>query len=62
MADMIVNHVSYKSAQFQDVVEKGQDSPYADMFLTLSSVFPEGASEQDLAAIYRPRPGLPFTH
>ncbi|EJZ86542.1 sucrose phosphorylase [Winkia sp. UMB3158] len=62
MADMIVNHMSYKSAQFQDVVEKGQGSPYADMFLTLSSVFPEGASEQDLAAIYRPRPGLPFTH
>ncbi|HEY5877369.1 MAG TPA: hypothetical protein VIU11_00570 [Nakamurella sp.] len=27
----------------------------------MSSVFPDGASEADLARIYRPRPGLPFT-
>ena len=31
------------------------------MFLTMSDVFPNGASEKDLARIYRPRPGLPFT-
>ena len=31
------------------------------MFLTFDGVFPQGASEQDLLAIYRPRPGLPFT-
>ncbi|MCG2798495.1 MAG: sucrose phosphorylase, partial [Cellulomonas sp.] len=36
-------------------------SPYADMFLTLGSVFPDGATEEDLLRIYRPRPGLPFT-
>ncbi|OFJ68461.1 sucrose phosphorylase [Actinomyces sp. HMSC06A08] len=62
MADMIVNHLSYKSPQFRDVMAKGAGSPYAGMFLTLSSIFPQGASEQELAAIYRPRPGLPFTH
>ena len=28
----------------------------------MSSVFPERATEEDLAGIYRPRPGLPFTH
>lgn len=32
------------------------------MFLTMSSVFPNGATEEDLTGIYRPRPGLPFTH
>lgn len=32
------------------------------MFLTMSSVFPDGATEEELAGIYRPRPGLPFTH
>ena len=32
------------------------------MFLTMSSVFPNGATEEDLAGICRPRPGLPFTH
>lgn len=31
------------------------------MFLTYDRVFPQGAVEQDLLAIYRPRPGLPFT-
>lgn len=61
MADVIVNHVSAESAQFQDVRDRGSDSPWAPMFLTLGSVFPDGATEQDLARIYRPRPGLPFT-
>ena len=61
MADVIVNHVSAESAQFADVRERGDASPWAPMFLTLGAVFPDGASEDDLARIYRPRPGLPFT-
>lgn len=62
MADMIVNHVSSSSVQFRDVLDKGEASEHAPMFLTLSSVFPDGATESELAAIHRPRPGLPFTH
>jgi sucrose phosphorylase len=61
VVDVIVNHVSADAPQFRDFLERGQDSPYADMFLTLSSVFPEGATEEALLAVYRPRPGLPFT-
>ncbi|MFW7414893.1 sucrose phosphorylase [Demequina sp. SO4-18] len=61
MSDVIVNHVSSGSAMFQDVIEKGDASRWAPMFLTLSSLFPDGATEQDLARIYRPRPGMPFT-
>lgn len=61
MADVIVNHVSSRSTQFLDVVEHGDASLHAPMFLTLGSVFPDGATEDDLARIYRPRPGLPFT-
>lgn len=61
MVDLIVNHVSSGSAAFQDVVEKGRDSEFAPMFLTFSTVFPHGATEEQLTAIYRPRPGLPFT-
>ncbi|MEP7763841.1 sucrose phosphorylase [Sanguibacter sp. 25GB23B1] len=61
MADVIVNHVSAGSAQFADVRDRGDESPWAPMFLTLGAVFPDGASEEDLARIYRPRPGLPFT-
>lgn len=62
MVDTIVNHMSWESKQFQDVMKRGEDSPYYGMFLTMSSVFPDGATEEDLAGIYRPRPGLPFTH
>ena len=32
-----------------------------DMFLTMGSIFPNGATEADLLTIYRPRPGLPFS-
>jgi sucrose phosphorylase len=61
MADVIVNHVSSHSPQFKDYDERGDDSPYSGLFLTYSRVFPHGASEPALLAIYRPRPGLPFT-
>ncbi len=62
MADLIVNHVSSLSPQFLDYSEKGDASIYKDMFLTLSSIFPNGATENDLLTIYRPRPGLPFSY
>ena len=61
MADVIVNHISSHSPQFQDFSTHGRSSRYDGLFLTLDSVFPEGASEQQLLALYRPRPGLPFT-
>lgn len=62
MADVIVNHVSSDSPQFKDYSAKGAASPYDGLFLSFDSVFPQGATERDLLAIYRPRPGLPFTH
>jgi len=61
-ADLIVNHVSALSPQFQDFSQRGQESPYAGLFLTMDRVFPNGATEADLLRIYRPRPGLPFTY
>ncbi|HEY0186654.1 MAG TPA: sucrose phosphorylase [Cellulomonas sp.] len=61
VVDVIVNHVSSDSAAFLDFRERGAASPSASMFLTFGSVFPEGATEADLTAVYRPRPGLPFT-
>ncbi len=62
MADLIVNHVSSSSLQFLDYSEKGDASIYRDMFLTMGSIFPNGATEADLLTIYRPRPGLPFSY
>jgi len=61
-ADLIVNHVSTLSPQFQDFSARGEASEYAEMFLTLDRVFPQGAREADLLRIYRPRPGLPLTY
>lgn len=61
MADLIVNHISADSIQFKDVLEHGENSEHAELFLSYSSVFPSGASENQLLDIYRPRPGFPFT-
>jgi sucrose phosphorylase len=62
MGDVIVNHVSSHSPQFIDWSAHGDASPFAGLFLTYDAVFPQGATESDLLAIYRPRPGLPFTY
>ncbi len=61
VADLIVNHVSSSSPQFLDFSQNGAASEYAGMFLTFDRVFPEGARESDILAIYRPRPTLPFS-
>jgi sucrose phosphorylase len=61
MADLIVNHMSSRSPQFEDFRRNGDASRYSDLFLTLGRVFPKGATESDLLQIYRIRPSLPFT-
>jgi sucrose phosphorylase len=60
MADVIVNHVSDRSAQYLDYAKAGSGSQFNGLFLTRESVFPHGATAAELAAIYRPRPGNPF--
>jgi sucrose phosphorylase len=62
MGDVIVNHMSSQSPQFLDYSQRGDASPYAGLFLTMGSVFPNGATEKDLLTVYRPRPGMPFTY
>ncbi len=61
MADLIVNHVSSSSEPFLDWQAKGDASEFAGMFLTKDAVFPGGATDDELARIYRPRPWPPFT-
>ena len=60
VVDLIVNHISSASPQYQDFMEKGENSTYAGMFLTLDGVFPNGVSSKDLLNIYRPRENLPL--
>ena len=61
MADVIVNHLSSDSPQFADYAQQARASTYDGLFLTMEAVFPQGATQAQLLAIYRPRPGLPFT-
>jgi sucrose phosphorylase len=61
MADVIVNHVSRSAPQFQDYLRRGDQSPFAGLFLTFARVFPDGARASDLTALYTLRPGLPLT-
>ncbi len=59
MADLIVNHISSASEEFRSYLDEGEAA--GSMFLTYAKVFGTGAREEELVAIYRPRPGLPFT-
>ena len=52
VADLIVNHVSDRSAAFGTAMADGDPG----MFLTFDRVFPGGATADDLLAITRPRP------
>jgi sucrose phosphorylase len=38
MLDLMVNHISQKSEYFQDFLENGMDSQYADLFITLDKI------------------------
>lgn len=60
-ADLIVNHVSARSREFTDWLANGPASPWDGMFLTFDRVFPDGGTEAEITAVYRPRAGLPFT-
>ena len=42
MLDLMVNHISRQSEWFQDFLKKGQESEFADLFLTLGKIWPEG--------------------
>ena len=67
--DFILNHLSVQSPQFQDLLEKGDDSPYRDFFIDWNK-FWEGCGDLDEEGVLVPRqeyirdmffrkPGLP---
>lgn len=60
--DFMVNHISRQSLFFQDYVEKGSASRYADMFLSFKKLNPDGEiSEKDLEKVYTRKPRPPFS-
>ncbi len=44
MLELMVNHISPASEQFQDFLEKGDDSPHASMFIDWDKFWGEGRS------------------
>lgn len=47
LLDLMVNHISKQSKYFQDYLEKGMDSPYADLFIPLEKYWADGKPVQE---------------
>jgi sucrose phosphorylase len=60
--DVMINHISRRSAAFREFAEWGRAASTADLFLTLDKVWPGGEPpEADLAKLKLRKPGGPFT-
>lgn len=61
MADFMLNHVSIRSEEFRDYMEKGDASAYKDMFIHWDTFWPNGEpTEAELNALYRRKDGGPY--
>src|SRR5437899_2015600 len=40
--DLMINHLSRQSPEFLDFERRGRRSPYADLFITLDKIWPDG--------------------
>jgi sucrose phosphorylase len=59
--DFMVNHISRQSTFFQDYVEKGPRSEFADMFLSFNKLAANGfIPEKDLKKVYTRKPRPPY--
>ena len=62
LVDLMVNHISRQSHYFQDFVTVGRKSKYADLFITLDKIWPDGnPPPEDVAKIFLRKPENPFS-
>ena len=62
LLDLMVNHISRQSDEFRDFQEHGRSSRWADLFITLDKVWPQGqAPAADVARIFLRKPEHPFS-
>lgn len=64
LLDLMVNHLSAKSAYFQDFLKKGRKSQYADLFLTIDKIWEDGeipAEDFEKIFLRRAEPYSDFT-
>jgi sucrose phosphorylase len=62
LLDLMVNHISRQSDEFRDFQQHGRRSRWADLFITLDKVWPDGrAPSADVARIFLRKPDHPFS-
>jgi sucrose 6(F)-phosphate phosphorylase len=62
LLDVMINHLSRQSAEFQDFQRHGRRSPHADLFITLDKIWPDGdPPPADVAKIILRKPDSPFS-
>jgi sucrose phosphorylase len=62
MLDLMVNHISRRSPEFRDFEQHGRGSAFADLFITLDKVWPNGnPPAEDVARIFLRKPDDPFS-
>ena len=62
LLDLMINHISRQSPEFQDFLRRGRRSPNADLFVTLDKVWPNGSpTDGDVARIFLRKPEAPFS-
>jgi sucrose phosphorylase len=60
--DLMINHVSRRSAEFRDFERLGRASRFADLFITLDKIWPDGPPPAtDIARIFLRKPVAPFS-
>jgi sucrose phosphorylase len=60
--DLMVNHISRRSVEFEDFLRLGRRSRYADLFITVDKVWPNGdPPEDEVARIFLRKPDSPFS-
>ncbi len=62
LLDVMINHVSRRSPVFEDFLRLGRKSRFADLFVTLDKVWPDGKPPAgDVARIFLRKPDSPFS-
>jgi len=62
MLDVMINHISRQSPEFQDFQRLGRRSRYADLFITLDKIWPDRDPPlSDVAQIFLRKPDSPFS-
>ena len=60
--DLMINHISRQSPEFQDFERRGRRSPYADLFITVDKIWPDGHPPRaDIDLIFLRKPDSPFS-